>query len=151
MILTELTPEYADQIIGLGKNLHKESRFQDESFDEERCRKILINTLAFPNRVFCAFNITDNQVTSFALIGIQEHFFSGVLLASDYGVYVSPEYRGSGQFIKLLKASEKWAKDCGAKSITIYHNTGIEMEKAPLLFNRLGYETNGYIFSKEIE
>lgn len=151
MLLTELTPVYADQIIRLGKQLHTESRFKDEPFDEVRCRKILINTLAFPNRVFCAFNVVDDTVTSFALLGIQEHFFSGVLLASDYGVYVAPEYRGSGQFIRLVKASEQWAQDCGAKSLTIYHNTGIQTDKAPVLFNKLGFSMNGYIFSKEIE
>lgn len=151
MIYDELVPPYGSQILELGKKLWKESRFDDEPFDEERCKTILSLTVKRPDRFFISYNVEDGQVTGFALMGIQEHYFSGTLMASDYGLYVAPEYRGSRQVIRLLDSVEDWAKQHEAKSITIYHNTGIETDKAPSLFKKLGFDMKGYIFSKEIK
>lgn len=151
MILTELTPEYARQVLALGKDLWQESRFNTEPFDEQRVWNLLENTLKRPSKFFIAFNVVDEKITGFILMGMMEHYFSGKLLASDYCVYIAPEHRGGRLIIRLIEAAENWCREYNAMSMTIYHNTGINTDKSQTLFNKLGFDMKGYIFSKEIE
>lgn len=151
MILTELTPEYARQVLQLGRDLWQESRFNMEPYDEQRVWNLLENTLKRPTKFFIAFNVIEEKITGFIIMGISEHYFSGQLLASDYCVYIAPQHRGGRQIVRLLDSAEEWCKMNGAKSMTIYHNTGINTDKSPTLFNKLGFDMKGYIFSKEIE
>src|ERR1700743_2057968 len=122
MIKTKLTREDALQIIELGRELHKESRFAAEPYNEQKCWTALDGTLRFPDKVFIAY---DDQFRGFALILIGTEFFNEVKRASDMAVYIKPEFRGSSLFIKLITAAEKWAKENGAIDLTINHNTGI--------------------------
>lgn len=147
MIKTLLNREDALQILELGKRLHNESHFQSEPYDSERCWNLLDSTVRFPSKRFIAY---DDQFRGFILLGINEHYFSGVKRAEDFALWIAPEHRGGSLVLRLLQLGEQWAKDNGAVSLTIYHNTGIQTDKSPKLFNKLGYDTAGYIFTKDM-
>lgn len=147
MIKTQLTREDALKLLEVFQTFHKESQFKDEPFDQQRVWMLLDATITQPNQIFIAY---DDDMRGFIGVTVQEHFFSGVPRVYDLGFYVSPEHRGSSLGIRLLNKAEEWAKTVGAKDITIFHNTGIEMEKSPKLFTRLGYGLDGYIFTKEL-
>lgn len=148
MIKTQLTREDALQILELGRQLHAESRFNEQPYDEQRCWTVLDATVRFPEKFFIAY---DDSFKGFIIMHMQEHYWSGHKWATDFCLYVAPEKRGSMMAYRLEKAAEKWAKEKGAREMTIFHNTGINMEDAPAIFNRLGFNTAGYIFTKELK
>lgn len=147
MIKTKVTREDALALIEKGRAFHAESQFKDEPFCPEKCWALMESTLSHPLQRFMAF---DSEYHGFIVMGISEHWFSTAKKASDFCLYVDPEYRGNKLVIRLLDAAYKWATEVGADDMTIFHNTGINMETAPRLFNKLGFETKGYIFTKEI-
>lgn len=147
MIKTELNREDALKILEIGQRLHQESHFRDEPFDAERCWAVLQNTLAQPNKYFIAY---DDQYRGFILMARTEHFFSGEVSIQDLSFYVAPEARGSSIAVKLEAKAREWGQQIGASDMVIYHNTGIDKDKAPELFKKLGYDMKGYIFSREI-
>lgn len=148
MIKTTLTPDDALKMMELGQALHQESHFREEPFDKSRVWDLFGSTLSYPSQRFIAF---DSQYRGFILLGISEHFFSGKKIASDYCFYVKPEHRGSTIAWRLLLEARKWAAENKAVSLTIYHNTGIEIDKAQRLFTKLGFDMKGYIFTQEFE
>lgn len=147
MIKTELNREDALALLEGGKMFWQESHFSDEPFDPERCWRYMEATLTQPNRYFVAY---DSEYRGFILMVASEHWFSGTLRAADMCFYVKPEYRGSKIALQLVRKAEEWAKQIGAKDITIFHNTGIRTEKAEGFFTRIGYPKAGYIFTKEL-
>jgi GNAT superfamily N-acetyltransferase len=148
MIKTKLTREDALEIMKLGKQLHQESRFKDQVFNEDRCWRILERTIHLPHTDFIAF---DDQYRGFILMAMSEEFFSGQKWSADRSLYIAPEFRGSSLVVRLIDAAETWSKEQGAQEMVIFHNTGIDTDKAPRLFNKLGFDMKGYIFSKEIK
>ena len=147
MIKTQLDREAALEIMKLGKQLHAESRFSDELFDDQRCWSILDGTINNPEKLFIAY---DSEYRGFILMVMNQEFFSGKKWAADLSLYVKPECRGGSLVVRLLDAAYKWAKEHGARDVTIFHNTGIDTDKAPQLFGKLGFNMKGYIFVKEI-
>lgn len=147
MIKTEINREDALRLLETFKTFHQESQFKDEPFDPQRIWTLLDGSLKFPDRLFIAY---DDQMRGFIGVAKQEHFFSGVPKVYDLGFYVSPECRGTSLGVRLLTKAEEWATKIGAKDLTIFHNTGIDLESAPRLFTRLGYNLDGYIFTKEL-
>lgn len=148
MIKTNLTLEDASIILKLGAELHQESQFRDEPFNQGKCIALLESTITNPERRFIAF---DSEYRGFILMGINEHFFSDVKIAADFSLFIVPEARGGSLVVRLIDAATEWATANGAKDITIRHNTGIKTESALRLFKKLGFDLDGYIFTKEIE
>ena len=148
MIKTKLTKEDALEIMKMGKELHAESHFMDQPFDEHRCWAVLEATVKFPDKYFIAF---DDEFKGFIIMNIQQHYFSGYKWASDFCLFVRKDHRNGLLAPKLIKAAEHWAKENSAREMTIFHNTGINTEKATSFFNKFGYETKGYIFTKELK
>lgn len=146
MIKTQLTREDALVILDMGRTFHQESHFSDEPFDAEKCWALLDSTIRHPTKRFIAY---DDSFRGFIIMGINEHYFSNVKRAEDFCLYIAPEHRGGPLVLRLVQAAEEWSHQNGASSMTIYHNTGIQTDKAPRLFDRLGYGMEGYIFTKE--
>lgn len=147
MLKTKLTTEDARVILEMGRQLHQESQFKDEPFNVDKCWALLSSTLDNPTRRFIAY---DDKFRGFVLMGINEHYFSDVKKAADFCLYIVPEHRGGSLVVRLIDAASEWATANGAKDITIQHNTGIKTESAPRLFNKLGFDLDGYIFTKGI-
>lgn len=147
MIHTTLTLDTAKKLLEMGHRLHEESQFSGEPYDDVKVMELFESTLTHPSRRFVAF---DSEFRGFILMGINEHFFNHVKKAADFCLYIVPEHRGGSLVVRLINEACSWAKSNGAEDITIHHNTGINMESAPKLFNKLGFNTAGYIFTKEL-
>jgi GNAT superfamily N-acetyltransferase len=148
MIKTVLDKEAAQKVVDMGRVFHAESHFRDQPYDGDRIWALLEATIKFPEKYFIAF---DENLHGFIIMNIQQHYFSGHKWASDFCLYVLPEHRNGLLAPKLIKAAEVWSKENGAREMTIFHNTGINTGKATSFFNKFGYETKGYIFTKELK
>lgn len=147
MIRTDLDREAALKILELGKKFHMESRFKHEEYNPERVWSLLQKIQTYPSHYFIAY---DDQFRGLIAMVRMENYWSGETTAQDLAFYVSPEARGTPIAVRLERAAREWAQQIGATEMIIYHNTGIESDNAPALFSRLGYNKQGYIFSREI-
>ena len=145
-LLSTLDTISAKQIIELGRMLHNESKFKDTPFNEEKCWNVLNATQTNPN-YFISF---DEKFRGFIIMQATTHYFNGNVWTADLAFYVKPEFRGTPVGIELLKEAEKWSKSIDAKEMTIFHNTGIKTEQSERFFNRNGFKTAGYIFTKDL-
>jgi GNAT superfamily N-acetyltransferase len=147
-MITTLRKEDAEAILEMGRDLHKESHFNDEPYEVDRVWQILEHTVKSPKKMFAAI---DEQHRGFILMTCNDHYFSGIKRTSDLALYIKPEHRGGMLVVRLLEAAKQWSKEIGAKDMTIFHNTGIATDKAPQLFKKLGFDMKGYIFTQEIQ
>lgn len=135
----------AKSVIELGRELHKESKYRDTPFDEERCWKILDMVQVSPKKMFLSY---DPEFRGFIIMQASAHYFSGDIWTADLAFYVKPEHRGNKEVAPvLIKEAEEWSRSIGAQEMTIFHNTGID-DGSERFFNRNGFETAGYIFTK---
>lgn len=148
LLLSILDNESAAKIIQLGYELHQESKFRDTPFIELNCWNILSKTQQEPQKFFLAY---DEDFRGFIIMQATVHYFSGEIWTADLAYYVKPEYRGTEVSPNLLKAAQEWSKSIGAKEMTIFHNTGIKTESSERFFNKNGFTTAGYIFTKELK
>lgn len=148
MIKTELTREDALRILQMGEEFHKESHFAHLPFSPEKCWSLLESTLTNRDKRFIAF---DSEYKGFIIMQITEHFFTNAKMASDFCLYIAPEHRGGTLFLRLIREAAKWAVANGAQEFTIYHNTGIKTEAAPRLFEKIGMNMAGYIFTQGLD
>jgi GNAT superfamily N-acetyltransferase len=146
-----LSNEDYKELIGIAKQFHQESFYKDEPFDEVKFGGLLTKCKTYPNNISIFYYKKDNKIIGGILGYITTRYFSNEKIAGDYGMFLLPEYRNGTIFVRLLKAYEQWAKDQKASKIMLGHSTKINMEKAPNFYKKLGYDLQGYLFSKEIK
>src|ERR1700744_3393327 len=147
MIKTQLTREDALQILELGRLLHQESQYSKQPFNAERIWSVLEATLQRPDSFFIAY---DDKYRGLLLLQMSAEFFSGEKWAGDLSFYVAPDARKLGLGDELLVVGEKWAKENGAKELTILHNAGIGLDKADHYYEKRGFKLSGKIYSKTL-
>ena len=133
--------EYADipETVNLAYEMHQESAFSRFRFSPEKMAVNLSAAVTHPNETFCHVMVADGKVVG-ALFGyISEFLFGPDLIASDFGWFVLPEYRGSRSAVKLLKNFQAWAKANGAKEVAMGISTDVMPEKTGALLQKLGY------------
>lgn len=65
-------------------------------------------------------------------------------------IYVLPEARSFQTARGLMKKIEEWAGEKGAKIVFLGDNSGVNSDRAGLLFKYLGYSPGGENFYKEV-
>lgn len=150
MIYHDLTQEDAVAIVEFGVCLHNETRYKTTEYSKEGVFRLLSLIKQYPDKFFIAYTKNSNEDITGVFMGqLSFEYFSGKTTASDLGMFVHPNYRGSRVFYRMLKSFEQWAKDHGASRVLLYHSTGIEPEKTKKLFTKLEYNEFGSIFDKE--
>jgi GNAT superfamily N-acetyltransferase len=143
--------EDLEKLVVLAREIHSETRYSSIPFNEDSFTNLIGLTQQFPDQLFFTYHKdSEGSIISFFLGQLSPEYFSGNFVASDLGMFVKKELRGSTHFYRMLQEFQEWAKLHGAKKIILYHSTGIEPEKALEMFPRLGYTHYGYIFDKEI-
>lgn len=95
-------------------------------------------------------SVVDGKVVGFIWGVLAELPWSRTPIVFDNILYVEPEHRGSAIGLKLIKSYEKWAKESGAKVVSLSIASGITEQRTLALFNKLGYELIGYQCRKEL-
>lgn len=143
-IKTVIDREDALELLKIGEQFMKESRFGNGTYNAEKVWTILDATLRYPDRYFIAY---DSDFRGLILLMISEHYFSTDRFCSDLAFFVTPEARGSTLGPRLLKEGIKWAEGCGVKEFTIFHNAGFPLTK---FYEGMGLPKVGEIFSKDM-
>lgn len=145
------TKEQFVQFLLLCKEFMAESRFSHHPLSVERCARVIEVAQANPHLFFIDYKVNDEgEYVAVLIAQIEQMFFMNAKQAADVVFYVRSDYRGSPWFVKTLKRFELWAKDLGCDFIKLMPNSGINTEGMLTLYQRLGYDHVGYIFSKEL-
>lgn len=121
----EEIPQYADVEINKGKGAYE-----------------LRAMIADPNAIVLV-SVKDDLVTGVIFGTVQSFWFSDEKFAHDQMLYVHHQHRTGSAGIKLLKGFIEAAKGKGAVRIFSGVTSGVNIEKASKLLDRLGFEQVG--------
>lgn len=150
MLVRTATLQDLDTLVDFGKRLTKESpRFEQQGFSEDLAGSFFAELIEKLNSIFLVCDEYANPVGT--LIGaISIDWRTGHKLAFEQGVYVLPEYRGTGAATDLIKTFKEWAEINEADRIQIGTITGIQANRTVKFYEKLGFELVGYVLEKEI-
>lgn len=100
----------------------------------------------------CLFVVDEGDKITGMIGGIMLDFwFSDDMYATDLVLYVDKEYRTKNYGYRLVKSFVKWAKDNDADEISTGISSGLDIDKAGRLFERLGFKYKGKMYSLKKE
>ena len=139
-----------ETLVDFGKRLTKESPiFSKQGFSESGAREVFELLIRRYGSIFIVSDEYSNPVG--AVIGaINSDWRTGHKIAFEQGVYVLPEYRGTGAATDLIKTFKQWAEIYKADRIQIGTITGIQANRTVKFYEKLGFELVGYVLEKEI-
>lgn len=132
------------KMLELGKAMHAESRFRDFKFNDGKVTRFLEYAVTEPSLIV----LVDGEPAHAMLIAYVQPFWWGDALESDDLVlYVRPEMRGKSSVVRLVKEYKAIAKKMGVVDPRIATATGVDTQRTAKLFERLGFEGTGLMFS----
>ena len=131
--------------------MHNESpRFRHFDFDSEKTAALIGNLITWEHATaFVA--LSDRQIVGMMGGFVAEHMFGPDKVASEVGLYVVPEHRGTTAAVRLLSAFEEWAARKGALDIVLGISTEVAADRTRHLYTRLGYVQSGYLMRKGVD
>lgn len=78
------------------------------------------------------------------------NFYNDDICARDMILYVRKSKRGGTTGMRMVREFERWAKEVGAKEITIGISAAIDNDKATRFYQALGYSPRGVTLAREI-
>lgn len=130
-------------LLELGQQMHAESpEYRDMAFCPNTLRRTL--TLAMDDHFLRVAETGGRIVGGLAAMAVP-HWFGPDRLACDLGIFIAPEARGGMAAARLIRCYVEWARDLGAKKITIGITTGVDVETTARLCERLGARRSGII------
>jgi len=88
------------------------------------------------------------SLTGFIMAVLSEHWFGRQKIASDLGLFVTPDARGGKAAIALIKGYEKWAWHHGCAEISLGITTGVHTLRTLTLYEKLGFPQVGVLCKK---
>ncbi|PLX44147.1 MAG: hypothetical protein C0605_03040 [Hyphomicrobiales bacterium] len=113
------TEQDIDQIMPLACELHREDLHRNLKLDRPKLRRFFMRALnpKQPNALLIAERA--GRITGFLYATIGETFFGPSRVASCMLFYVLPQFRGSVDVFRLLKACQLWAKMQIAEQVSV--------------------------------
>lgn len=139
------THDDIDRLTELGEMMHVESRFARLPLDRAKVRALFAHLIESPDGLLIVSEKDGDIIGGFAGY-IVEHYFAHTKVASDFGLFIAPEFRGGMSAPRLLKAYVDWAKEKGAAMIQAGITTGVHVEASTALYQRLGFKPAGALF-----
>ena len=148
MILRNANSDDLDRIIQLGFEFCAESpTYKKHGFNPEFAYETLQTLIAKD----CVAVVEDfGFVVGFMIAIVQQQWHSGVLVASDLALYVTPEYRRSTAATQLVEWFDKWAIEQRAVAAMCGNTTG-NSNRAIALYEMYGFKSVGTVVAKEYE
>lgn len=143
------THDDIDVLTDLGEQMHVESRFAKLPLDRAKVRALFAHLIESPDGLLVVAEKDGDVIGGFAGY-IVEHYFARTKVASDFGLFISPDFRGGMSAPRLLKAYIDWAKENGAVMIQAGITTGVHVEESTRLYERLGFAPAGQLFEIKV-
>jgi GNAT superfamily N-acetyltransferase len=132
-------------LIQLGAQMHAETAYQRFHFDPAKV-KDLLTTLISVSRGIVVVAEEDFEIHGGLMAAVAEQWFGPDLVATDYALFLSPEYRGGSTAKQLIQEYVRQAKAKGASQVLLGVTTGLDETKVQRLFNMLGGTKLGAVY-----
>lgn len=128
-----------DAIVRMGQAMHAESpRYRNKQFDPAKVLQLGVNMLAAPHTALFVAEARGRLVGMAAVVAT-DYWFGPDRYVTDLAIYVDPEHRGNGAFVRLVWAVEAWAREQGVQEISLGVSTDVEAERTVRAYTRMGY------------
>jgi GNAT superfamily N-acetyltransferase len=111
-----------DEVVELGREMHSQSGYSAMEFDPEVCRQMAREVVRDELGTETAFVVVDEDtglVVGLLAASVGPAYFARGLVATDYLVYVTPEWRSSDALGLLLGAYVDWAEEMDVDRLTL--------------------------------
>lgn len=132
-----------DALLELGRQMHAESWYAYLPFDDDKVRNALCTAIT---RGFLAVHEVDGRVLGAMAGVITEFWFCHSRIATDLGLFVRSDKRGSAAAVRLVQAFIDWAKKNGAAEVSLAISTGVRIEETGDLYKALGLTHVGGVY-----
>tara|TARA_B110000977_G_C10847845_1_gene404619 strand:- start:131 stop:577 length:447 start_codon:yes stop_codon:yes gene_type:complete len=143
-----MTAQDIPEVVVLGSDLHKESRYRALDFDPLKLWELGETMLNKPESWLSLVVELDKEIVGFFLGYVVEHFFGHELTAGDLCIYIKPEHRGGMTGARLIKRFDSWCQEKGVKEPLLGVSAGITPERTGRLYERLGYTEKLTVYKK---
>lgn len=134
------------QIVNLAHEMHQETQFNQYDFDAVKLAEY-VHTLIESDWGIALVAEHENEIVGGFIGAVWPHFFGNSRQAVDFGMFMMKEKRGGLTGYRLLKAYIKAAKEKNADEIVIANSTGVDREAVARLFEKVGFNHVGYVFT----
>lgn len=134
------------EIVNLAYEMHQETQFKQYDFDPVKLAEY-IHRLTSEDWGIALVAEHDDEIVGGFIGAVWPHFFGNSKQAVDFGLFVAPEFRGGLTGFRILKHYIKTAKEMGAEEIVIANSTGIDRDGVARLFEKVGFNHVGYVFT----
>lgn len=135
-------------LIRLGREMAAEApTFKMLDFDDQRVID-LFNSPVMVDMGACFLAEEKGEAVGMFCGVVVPHYFGHMLMANDLCLFVSKSKRGGTAAYRLIKTFETWALAKGAVSLRFGVSTNVEPIRTLKLYQKLGYELEGYQVNK---
>lgn len=149
MTIRAMTAEDIDEVIRLGVEMHKESRYSRFNFDPYKCKILGFEIVDNPDMYFGYIIEHAGKIQGFMLAFMTEFYFGNERIAQDLALFVQKTRRGCMDAVNLIKKYQEWAIKNGADEIQLGITTGVNEKRTTKLYQKLGFNQIGTVFKKE--
>lgn len=140
-MIRQMMEEDIQEVIELAVVMFRESRnYRALRFSPERVREMAVMVIGTG---FAMVAVRDERIIGVMGGSLVQPAFSRDLMACDFLLYVLPQYRGGTAAIQLVNAYVQWARQGGAKIITVGVTAGIDNDSAILFYKAMGFHATG--------
>jgi len=145
--IRDATEEDVIPMVSWGKLMYEQSQFNKYDWDDIKVIGLVRMIIKDPMGIAVVAELEDSKQIVGGMIGmVREHFFGKDLEASDYAVFLAPEFRQSAAGFAVIKAYIKKATELGANEITLGNSTGNQPDRVAKLYEKIGFTRYGYNF-----
>lgn len=134
------------EIIRLSEIMHQESRYRTLPYNGVKFAALLRQLIDSPAGMVAVAEKNGDIVGAIAGM-VTDHYFADATISYELGLYVEKAHRGTMAGYRLAKEYIDWAKEKGADQIDMGITTGIDEERTGQLYERLGLQHVGIVFS----
>lgn len=134
-------------LLELGRAMLEESAYRGMPYEEEKIGALLEKVLSGAG---CVFVAEDDRLCGFVVGLLSELWFCHVKIATDLGLFVLPEKRGSLAGPRLLSCFIDWARSQGVAEIYLGISTGVNLEGTERLYAGFGFSKVGGLYKLRI-
>lgn len=136
------------RMLELGRVMHAESRYSVHAWNDAKVHALIVQLIESEDGLALVAE-HDGEIVGGFIGYVGEHYFTDVLVASDYALFVGMSHRGAMAGKRLIGAYVEWAKSRGAAMIQIGITTGVAVDASSRLVESCGFRNVGNLFEME--
>lgn len=151
MIVDKATKADLAPMLEMGMMMHAESSYRDKSMSADKVGTLFWAGISETGDIFLRVVRKDGEIIGGMLGMLTPYWFSDTdLLAVDLALFVRQDKRGAIAAKKLIDAFADWARDHGAREVSLASSTEVAPERTAKLFEACGFPQIGTIHRRGI-